>query len=85
MRSTHDRAILAARAEARLPGNPRPRPTTPGTNPGMRPITNVAGLRTVPRKGKRSKGRGPGTQARDSRGLRSDWTRSPYAPRGGWR
>lgn len=59
-----------------------------GTNPALRVITPVASLRSMDdglRKGKRSKGRGPGAVGRDSRGYRSAWTHSPYAPRAGWR
>lgn len=85
MRSTHNRAILAERAAQ----NVKPAsPSTVGTNLAARPATQVTMLRSTDgglRKGKRSKGRGPGAVARDSRGYRSDWSRSPYAPKGGWR
>jgi hypothetical protein len=84
MRSTHDRAIIAARASS-LAAH---RPSTVGTNPAMRPVQIIAPLRSADGglvKGKRSKGRGPSTTQRDSTGKRSAWSRSPYTPRGGWR
>lgn len=86
MRATHNRTILAARAAERQAANPT-RPTTVGTNPGMRQAYRPTVLRSEDggiRKGKRSKGRGLGHAQRDSTGRVSDWTRSPFEPIGGW-
>lgn len=81
MRSTHNRALI----EARIPGTPRPRPTTPGTNPAMRtpgpshPMAAGVVLRTrcAPMTGAQ----------RNSLGRMSEWSRSPEYftdPKWGW-
>lgn len=86
MRSTHNRRVIEARIEARLPGTPRPKPDTVGTNVALRVelITPHPDIHTK-RDAKRHKGRGLVKSQRDSTGRRSAWALSPYAPRGGWR
>jgi len=78
-RAIRARRAAAAQQAGRLPG--KPRPTTPGTNPALRPEP-VANGAQVPRN--RRAVRMTATQ-RDSTGRMSAWNRSPYAPYGGWR
>ena len=78
MRASHNRARIAERVD-----HTHVTRGTIATNPALR-TANMTPLRE-PARTKRRKGRGPGAVARDSRGRISDWTRSPYTPRGGWR
>lgn len=83
MRATHNRERIAARITSTTSHT---RTTGPVSTDLLARVPDVIVLRdSTVKRSKRSKGRGVGTNQRDSRGYRSDWTRSPYAPRGGWR
>lgn len=74
--------IIAARAARVSSARPTVRPIGPvSTDPRARVLTPVSGLND--RKNRRAT-RLTATQ-RNSVGRYSEWNRSPFAPRGGWR
>lgn len=77
--SQANRQVIAARVGAK-PLAPH-RPTTLGTNPAMRvervkaPVGAIHNRKAI---------KGTGAQ-KNALGRTSEWNRSPYAPKGGWR